>query len=99
MLDNFAVVPWYPSERCYQQFRCTADDFDAFFSTYDEWLAAALEHERRAEANGVTILRIRVAYEAFEQWRSAQGARNDAAGRSAFAETRARILLGWKFAW
>ena len=86
---DFASVPWYPDSDSYEQFRFDAVDDDAFFSTFDEWLAAALEHERQAERHGVPIIRVRMVKSAFQQWCQMTGARNDASGRSDYAEYRA----------
>jgi hypothetical protein len=90
---EFASIPWYTQPACYEQIRATAVDSDSFFSTFEEWLAAALEHERQAERQGVTIIRIRMFQDAFEQWCESSGARNDAVGRSAYAEGRAERLM------
>ena len=89
---EFASVPWYTESTYYEQFRAAAIDSDSFFYSFQEWLAAALEHERQAQRHGVTIVRVRMFPKAFKQWCESSGARNDAAGRSAYAEDRAERL-------
>ncbi len=91
MLD--AVVPWYVTEDVYESFRNAAVDPQVFFTTHADWLVAALEHERRAEENGVAIVRIRMDFAAFEAWREIAGAKNDVEGRSSFAIYRAEQIL------
>ncbi len=95
MNRDLAVVPWYVSEANYREFKEAAIDQADFFDFFDEWLEVAMEHERQAEAQGVIICRIRMSYQAFGEWCLASGHRNDAAGRSAFAEFRASQILDW----
>ena len=90
---EFASVPWYTEPTYYSQFRAFAIDSDSFFSSFQEWLTVALEHERQAERNGITLIRIRMFPEPFKQWCESSGGRNNAAGRSAYAENCAEKLL------
>ncbi len=90
---DFASVPWYTGASYYEQFRADAVDAESFFSSFDQWLAVALEHERQAEKYGVPIIRIRMFKPEFDQWCQVTGARNDAEGRSAYAEVRAEKLM------
>lgn len=90
---DFASVPWYTESTYYSQFRAFAIDSDCFFSTFQEWLTVALEHARQAERNGITIIRIRMFPQPFKQWCELSGARNNAAGRSAYAQHCAEKLL------
>jgi hypothetical protein len=89
----FASVPWYTDSACYERFRSSAIDPDSFFSTFQKWLDVALEHERQAERQGIPIIRIRMDGEAFAQWCRSSGAKNNVAGRSAYAEDRAEKLM------
>jgi hypothetical protein len=95
MKDRTAVVPWYPSPECYEQFRRTAVDRELFFSSHREWIDAAAQHERAAEEHGVVILRICMQYEAFEQWMASKQRLNELDSRSEFAEERAKDLHAW----
>jgi hypothetical protein len=92
---ELAVVPWYVSDANYREFKDSAVDQADFFDGFDEWLEVAMEHEHLAEAQGVIICRIRMSYEAFCAWCLTSGYRNDAAGRTAFAEVRASQILDW----
>jgi hypothetical protein len=96
--EDLPVVPWYPDASCYEQFRRSAVDRSDFFPSFADWRQAALRHEARAHENGVCIVRVRIGYDEFEQWRQACGRLNDSVGRGEFAVARARTLLAWKFA-
>ncbi|XZE19889.1 hypothetical protein SH449x_005219 [Pirellulaceae bacterium SH449] len=89
-----AIVPWFVSETCYEQFRSTATDSDVFFDSHKEWVDAAMEHERLAERAGVIIVRIRMRFEDFEAWRVQHGLLNHADTRLQYAELVAQKLLG-----
>ena len=93
-MNDLATVPWYPDRETYEAFRRAAGDSDVFFATFDQWLAAALEHEQRAATYGVTIIRIRMHLPAFEEWSRQTGRPNTHEGRSEFAEARGQLLLG-----
>ena len=94
MLDEMAIIPWYPDELSYEQFRQTAIDRELFFETYETWRQAALEHERQAEQWGVVVLRSRVDYGLFESWLNRFQRVNDQHARSDFAKFRAQQNLG-----
>lgn len=96
MKHDIAAVPWYVSQQHYQQFRASAQDGDDFFESFSDWLAAAMEHERQAERNGITIIRIRMDFAEFQLWCSQQGFANCSQSRSEFAEMRAHQFLDWK---
>jgi hypothetical protein len=89
-----AIVPWFVSANCYEQFRSTATDADVFFDSHSEWIDAAMEHERLAEQAGVIIIRIRMHFEDFEAWRLQHGLLNHADTRLQYAELVAQKLLG-----
>lgn len=88
------TLPWYMNAAEYEQFRATAVDSADFFHSYDDWRRAALAHELRAESRGVSLIRILLYYEEFNAWQQLTGARNDAEGRSAFADWRATQVIG-----
>jgi hypothetical protein len=88
-----AVVPWYLDESSYARFRETAEDAVDFFSSHREWLDVAMEHERRAGAAGVILLRMRMRFEDFEQWRQLRSLPNSCETRTAYAEAQAAQLL------
>ena len=90
---DFASVPWYTEAAHYEQFRTDASDAESFFSTFQEWLVVALEHERQAERHGVPIIRVRMFKSEFDGWCQSTGFKNDAEGRSVFAEHRAQQLI------
>ncbi len=92
-VKDLAVIPWYPSDECYEQFRNTALDPDRFFSTYANWRRAALEHESRTLSNGFEMIRSRVAYSEFEIWIGINGKGNDHQSRSEFAYYRLQSLF------
>lgn len=89
-----AIVPWFVTAACYEQFRSTAIDADVFFESHDEWVDAAMEHERLAERAGVIIIRIRMHFEDFEAWRNERNLLNHADTRLQYAELVAQKLLG-----
>ena len=89
-----AIVPWFVSATCYEQFRSTATDADVFFDNHDEWVDAAMEHERFAEQAGVIIIRIRMQFNDFEAWRHQHCLRNHADTRLQYAQIVAQKLLG-----
>lgn len=89
-----AIVPWFVTASCYEEFRSTATDADVFFDSHCEWIEAAMEHERLAEQAGVIIIRIRMHFEDFEAWRLDRGLLNHADTRLQFAELIAQKLLG-----
>jgi hypothetical protein len=89
-----AIVPWFVRAACYEQFRSTATDADVFFNSHDEWVDAAMEHERLAEQAGVIIIRIRMHFEDFEAWRLQHGLLNHADTRLQYAELVAQKLMG-----
>jgi len=88
------TLPWYTDADQYERFRTTADDRHDFFDSYVQWRLAALTHEQRAESRGVTLVRIRLRWDEFAAWKAASGARNNAAGRSEFADWRASQIIG-----
>lgn len=89
-----AIVPWFVTAACYEQFRSTATDAEVFFDSHNEWVDAAMEHERLAEQAGVIIIRIRMHFEDFEAWRRERGLLNHADTRLQYAELVAQKLLG-----
>jgi hypothetical protein len=92
---DIAAVPWYTSDENYQQFRSIAVDGGDFFETFAEWVQVAMEHEHQAEKAGVILFRVRMCVEDFEKWLRGTRYRNDAEGRSAFADFRANKLIDW----
>lgn len=89
-----AVIPWYTSPECYAQFRAAAVDAACFFDTYQQWVEACLQHELRAAEAGVMIVRSRMDFQEFENWRIAENRESDDSARSEFAIFRLRRVLG-----
>jgi hypothetical protein len=96
MTSDFAAVPWYTSAEHYEEFRSTAIDRDDFFSTYQEWLTTALEHENQADKVGVVIIRIRLPYLDFKRWCETHQYPNSSQTRSQYAELLAERIVNWK---
>lgn len=88
------TLPWYTDAAEYELFRATADDQADFFDSYEDWRRAALAHELRAESRGVPLVRIRLRWEEFAAWQLRSGQRNNAEGRSDFADWRASQIVG-----
>lgn len=91
---DIAAVPWYTHAEHYEAFRQTASDAEIFFASFDQWVDAAMEHERAAEKRGVILFRVRMSIQAFTDWCHRHGFQNDAVGRSTYADQRAAELLG-----
>ncbi|MEY4179643.1 MAG: hypothetical protein RLY70_3217 [Planctomycetota bacterium] len=88
------TLPWYTSAVEYERFRAAADDRSDFFDSYEDWRQAALRHEQRAESRGVPLVRIRLRWDEFVAWQAISNARNNAEGRSEFADWRASQVVG-----
>ncbi len=93
MLHQYAAIPWYVEATDYEQFRRNALDADDFFDSFSQWVQVACEHERRAESNGVPIIRICMRWPEFDRWCQGFGGQNDAAGRSRFADQKANQIV------
>lgn len=52
-------IPWYTPEH-YQTLRVMFKDGDELPITYDEWLVAAEQARKRLEAEGVTVICVRI---------------------------------------
>lgn len=90
---DYAAVPWYRSDSEYEAFRSDASDGEDFFPSYRDWRAAAIHHENRAEQNGIAIVRVSMRLHEFQEWSRASKHHNDAKGRSAFADQRAKMIV------
>lgn len=88
------TLPWYTDAVQYELFRATAEDRIDFFDSYEQWRQAALAHELRAESRGVPLVRIRLRWDEFTVWQAMSGMRNNAEGRSEFADWRASQIVG-----
>ena len=82
-LPRKAGLPWYERED-YPQILALVEDPHILAPVYDQWLAAARNNEQEAVRAGVTVVRVPIKPEVFNNWCNERGLAPDSRARMRF---------------
>jgi hypothetical protein len=85
-------IPWYRRED-FAELRALFTDGHKLHATYEGWLAAAEEGERRIKADGTLTVRANLRPEEFAAWCNAKGIPLDSKARMEYANEWAHDWL------
>jgi hypothetical protein len=81
---------WYANEHTWAEMKAFAEDPERYENSYAEWVAMVSKTMANFDKSGLQLVKVPMEPEGFRQWLLANGGKNDASARAAYASEKVR---------